>query len=349
MSHRYTWNWKRAAATCAATTLTLLAANASAQLAGNPDYHVVQEGDTLYDLSGAYYGDVYQWPKMWAYNAHVTNPHWIYPGDVIYLRAPKTDAPAQEQVAQKLDDGGLHMPVAGFITSEKLEYAGRIVASPKEANMLSPLDTAWVGFGDDAYSEDEKKRIKKKDQREMTATEVKPGDMFAIVREDGTMKNSDGDEVGQKYIVLGSLRVTEVSDKYHDTAEIVQAWREIERGDLLIPYERQLKVVQPTKSDKDMVAEIVDGLVQLNHYGEFHYVFVNKGAQDGIRPGNRFFAYYRREGLDFTGRATADEIPWRRVGQVMIIDVREAYSLAVVTDSSRELVIGDRLEMYEGY
>ena len=116
-----------------------------------------------------------------------------------------------------------------------------------------------------------------------------------------------------------------------------------------MPYERQLKVVQPTKSDKDMVAEIVDGLVQLNYYGEFHYVFVNKGAEDGLRPGNRFFAYYRREGLDFTGRTTSNEIPWRRVGQVMIIDVRENYSLAVVTDSSRELVVGDRLEMYEGY
>ena len=67
------------------------------------------------------------------------------------------------------------------------------------------------------------------------------------------------------------------------------------------------------------------------------------------RPGNRFFAYYRREGLDFTGRTTSDKVPWRRVGQVMVIDVRENYSLAVVTDASRELMIGDRLEMYEGY
>ena len=348
MPHRPSrWNWKSALAFCAAATATFAAQNATAQLAGTPDYHVVQDGDTLYDLSGSYYGDVYTWPKMWAYNAHITNPHWIYPGDIIYLREAKQEAPADEPIVQQLDDGGLHMPVAGFVTTEKLEYAGRIVASPKEANMLSPLDVAWVGFGEEAYGENEK--VKKKDRRDMTETSVKEGDMFAIVREDGEMKDSSGELVGQKYIVLGSLRITEVSEKYHDTAEIVQAWREIERGDLLIPYERQLKVVQPTKSDKDMVAEIVDGLTQLNHYGEFHYVFVNKGAEDGIRPGNRFFAYYRREGLDFTGRNTGDEVPWRRVGQVMIIDVRERFSLAVVTDSSRELVVGDRLEMYEGY
>ena len=228
MSNRwFKWNWKRTAAACAAAGLTVIAADASAQLAATPDYHVVQDGDTLYDLSGGYYGDVYQWPKMWAYNAHITNPHWIYPGDIIYLKQARKDAPGPDTKIAQLDDGGLHMPVAGFVTNDKLEYAGRIIASPKEANMLSPLDIAWVGFGDKAYSEDEQDRLSKEEKREMTATEAKVGDLFAIVREDGTLKDSEGDDVGQKYIVLGSARVTEVSDKYHDTVEIVQAWREI--------------------------------------------------------------------------------------------------------------------------
>jgi hypothetical protein len=336
-----------AAAACSA----LLAVDASAQQTGSEqDYHVVSEGDTLYDLSGSYYGDVYQWPKMWSYNAHITNPHWIYPGDIIYLKPP-AQAPGQGEDLDegREEDGGLHMPAAGFVTTEKLEYAGRITGSPKEANFLSPLDVAWVGFGDEAYTDAERDSMSKGEQREMTGDQPKEGDLYAIVREAGTIENSDGDEVGQKYLVIGSLRITEVSEDYFDTSEIVQAWREIERGDYLIPYERQLKVVEPVKSDQDMVAEIVDGIAALFDYGEFHYVFVNKGAGDGIRPGNRFFVYQRREGLDFRGTRTDEKVPWRRVGQVMIVDVREAYSLAVVTDSARELHIGDRLEMYEGY
>lgn len=326
------------------------AAAASAQVGSSPDYHVVQQGDTLYDLSGSYYGDVYQWPKMWSYNTHITNPHWIYPGDVIYLRPP-AQAPEQggeELAQQRRSDGQMQMPVAGFITREELQYAGRIVGSPKEANMLSPLDVAWIGSGEDAYSEEEKDETSSSERRD-TQGDFKEGDLFAIVRELGEIKDSEGDAVGHKYIVLGSLRVDEVSDKYYDTATIVQAWREIERGDFLIPYERQLKVVEPVKSDKDMVAEIVDGMEALFDYGEFHYVFVNRGAADGIRPGNRFFVYHRREGLDFRGTNTDEKIPWRQVGQVMVLDVRENFSLAVVTDSKRELQIGDRLEMYEGY
>lgn len=342
---------RRAVSIAAACSAVLLSVDAAAQQSGpSEDYHVVNEGDTLYDLSGAYYGDVYQWPKMWSYNAHITNPHWIYPGDIIYLKPPKE---GPQQAAQGMDEegegGGLHMPAAGFIAKDKLEYAGRITGSPKEANYLSPLDVAWVGFGDEAYTDEEKDQMSKDDRRGMDGTEPKEGDLYAIVREAGTMKNSDGDEVGQKYLVIGSLRITEVSDEYFDTSEIVQAWREIERGDYLIPYERQLKVVEPVKSDQDMVAEIVDGIAALFDYGEFHYVFVNKGAENGIRSGNRFFIYQRREGLDFRGTRTDEKVPWRRVGQVMIVDVREQYSLAVVTDSAKEVHIGDRLEMYEGY
>lgn len=328
----------RAFAFAVACSATMFATSASAQVVATPDYHVVGQGDTLYDLSGAYYGDSYQWPKMWSYNAHITNPHWIYPGDIIYLRTQfqQPDAP-QDAIVQQVQEGGMHLPVVAFVTSEDLEVVGRIVGAPKEANMLSPLDAAWVSYEDEDKNDDS------------SESPAREGDLFAVVRKDGAIKDSSGDLVGTKYIVLGSVRVTEVSDKYHDTVEVVQAWQEIERGDLLIPYERQLKVVQPTTSDKDMVAEIVDGIAQLNFYGEFYYVFINKGAEDGIRPGNRFFAYYRQEGLDFNGRQTSDKVPWRRVGQVMVLDVRENFSLAIVTDASRELAVGDRLEMYEGY
>ena len=349
------WNFKQrrpgrlisAIGACLLTTGA--AATAVAQTGRTPDYHVVQEGDTLYDLSGAYYGDVYQWPKMWSYNTHITNPHWIYPGDIIYLKAAQQAPQQTDQPTVEVSEGGMHMPVAGFISKEKLEYAGRIVASPKESNMLSPLDIAWIGSGEDAYSEEEKDDVSKEEREGQKQVEIKEGDLFAVVRDMGEIKDSEGEHVGQKYIVLGSLKVTEVSDKYYDTAVIQQAWREIHRGDLLIPYERQLKVVEPVKSDKDMVAEIVDSIDALFDYGEFHYVFVNKGAEDGIRPGNRFFIYQRREGLDFRGKGGDEKIPWRQVGQVMVLDVRENFSLAIVTDSKREVAIGDRLEMYEGY
>ena len=65
-----------------------------------PDTHTVQKGDTLWDLSARYYRNAWGWPKMWSYNPQITNPHWIYPGDVIRV-APPGGAPTPTQRQRK--------------------------------------------------------------------------------------------------------------------------------------------------------------------------------------------------------------------------------------------------------
>src|SRR3954470_18524896 len=50
-----------------------------------PPIHLVRHGDTLWDLSDGYYGNPWQWPKIWSMNPQVKNPHWIYPGDQLRL------------------------------------------------------------------------------------------------------------------------------------------------------------------------------------------------------------------------------------------------------------------------
>lgn len=322
-----------------------------------PDYHVVETGDTLYDLSAEYLGDTYEWPRLWAYNPHITNPHWIYPGDIVYLKdaaqAPVEPSGQPNRIRQSRQvKSELFVSTVGFITDEELPYVGRIVASPKQANLLAELDVAWIGFGEDGYTPGERDKM---DSSEMSTLknpedEVKVGDRFAIVRPVGTVTDDSDDEnvVGQKYLMLGTLRVTEIKDKYLDVAEITQSWREIQRGDLLIPYEQQLKQVSPTKADRNMVATVADVINPITVIGEHQYAMVNKGAEDGLRPGYRFFAYQRDEGLRPQQEASDDQIPYTLVGQLMIIDVREHFSTAIVIDSKREIFVGDRLEMYEG-
>ena len=50
-----------------------------------PELHVVRSGDTLWDICFYYFNDPWQWPKVWSYNPQITNPHWIYPGDLVRL------------------------------------------------------------------------------------------------------------------------------------------------------------------------------------------------------------------------------------------------------------------------
>jgi len=54
----------------------------AAELAENhPEFHVVQPGDTLWDISEKFLKSPWLWPEIWHVNDQVDNPHLIYPGD----------------------------------------------------------------------------------------------------------------------------------------------------------------------------------------------------------------------------------------------------------------------------
>ncbi|OQW53478.1 MAG: hypothetical protein A4S09_07715 [Proteobacteria bacterium SG_bin7] len=40
----------------------------------------IQSGDTLWDISRTLFGDPFFWPKVWAVNEDITNPHFVRPG-----------------------------------------------------------------------------------------------------------------------------------------------------------------------------------------------------------------------------------------------------------------------------
>jgi hypothetical protein len=81
--------------------------------------------------------------------------------------------------------------------------------------------------------------------------------------------------------------------------------------------------------------------------GEHHVVFVDRGQADGLEEGNvltvvRSGDLYAR---DPYAAPWDPSLPKEPVGSLLVIDVKEKASAALVTRSLTELVIGDRFEM----
>jgi LysM domain len=69
--------------------------------------HVIQRGDTLWDLAGRFYGNPYLWPQLWEKNQYILDAHWIYPGDPLVLGI---EVAPVEQLTDVDVDGGTGGP-----------------------------------------------------------------------------------------------------------------------------------------------------------------------------------------------------------------------------------------------
>jgi hypothetical protein len=58
--------------------------NLSLGYSDSADY-VIVKGDNLWNLAKQYYGNGFEWRYIWEHNKYINDPHWIYPGNLLYI------------------------------------------------------------------------------------------------------------------------------------------------------------------------------------------------------------------------------------------------------------------------
>lgn len=301
------------------------------------DYHVAQRGDTLFGLAQRFLGDPMSWPILWSYNPQITNPHWIYPGDVIFVRPAAR--PGEGNPRMLPESAGLFYPLGGFYTSEEIEVLGSIRYANTGRRLLQPFDEVYVELEDaDRYA---------------------MGTDLVINRVVERVMDKDDNVVAVKYLVVGALRLERRHEETHlITAEITNMVETIERDDVLFVSTPQRLRIAPEVNTVDAEGEIFDYLQPVRFIHEQDYIFVNLGSDDGLRVGNRFRIWDRldegesiRAALDdsIDEREAAELVPWQNVGEAMIISLTADFCTAIVTDAGlRELEKGMRVTMQRG-
>jgi LysM repeat protein len=308
-----------------------------------PDTHVVRKGDTLWDLSARYYGNAWGWPKMWSYNPQITNPHWIYPGDVVRILPPgggpapaavhPTPGPAAPVFTRARPSNGIFLRQTGFIEPGELARAGKIVGSKEEKLMLGTLDEAYVQF---------------KKERPFQV-----GERYIVYRPMREVHHPvTGKLLGHMVEILGEGEVRAVTNGRIARVGLVDSVNPIERGDLVGPLRRQFKVVHPVADKSDLQGVIVATLQPLELVGADTIVFVDRGKQDGVELGNRFLVTRRGDGYQpilSSGPMDDRRYPRETIGQIIVVDLRDHVATGYMTRSAVEARIGDRVEAHRGF
>lgn len=309
-----------------------------------PEVHVVRTGDTLWDISGRYYGNPWEWPRIWSYNPEITNPHWIYPSDHVRLHTGGVVADSSPTITRRprASSGTIWLRDQGYLAEEARERSGVIVGSREDQMLLSEHDEVYVRFGED-----------------VTPT---PGRSYTVFRNIPTSERSDENE-GVLVRVLGTVRLMDYDqERQLGRATITESIEPIERGYLIAEIDRQFAVVPPRVNSVDLDATIVALLQPTVFLADQQIGFLDKGSEDGVQPGNRFVIVRAQDewranqphnradlGETVPDNERPDEYPDEVVAEARVVQVRERSCTVMMTTSIRAVEVGDRAQMRQGF
>lgn len=317
------------------------------------DRYIIQPGDTLWDISTAFMGDAYYWPRLWSFNDYITNPHWIYPGQAVVFK-PGTVLDPPEMDLPEVREPGYRPPGVTLVDSQ-LECGPDIrydesfpsthyqtpvfLADPADVEVWGSVYGAKtgqfeLGEGDIVYM----------DLDDTDA--VGCGDVVSLFRQGDKVKHPEarGVSYGNMFHVTGEARILHIDEDDRVTAVIRRMYAPVKRGDVVGPVitvDAELPS-QPPRGDLDgvIVARGGEHLYTLGGPGEV--VFIDRGRADGLRVGNSMYVIHQR---DFTVALSEDldEIPEQVVGRVLVTSVEENHSTAVIIRSAINIQTGDRV------
>ena len=316
-----------------------------------PELHVVQKGDTLWSLCSKYFGDPWRWPRLWAANPSITNPHWIFPGDIIRLGTSGAETPvplaggdkptkdsartfSSERLAA-LSSNAVVLREIGFIEAKDLAQAAWVSGSREEKILLVSGDQAYLRFPKDRP--------------------IRAGERYSVFETDTDHPVQDpatGKTYGYLVKVRGDIVVDQIAGSDIARGTLTDVVDTIERGARISSAIRQFRRIEPRPSDVSLDARVVAAFTPTQFLSAERFVVINRGRRDGVQVGNRNFVIRRGDG--YRGvlenwEKMDPEYPKEVVGELWVIDVRENASVAWIARSSKELHVGETTEMRKGY
>ncbi|MEO0369270.1 MAG: LysM peptidoglycan-binding domain-containing protein [Pseudomonadota bacterium] len=334
------WLW-----CCLLSALVISSASAQSNpiLASDyPERYTVVKGDTLWDISQRFLRDAWRWPEVWQGNPQVENPDLIYPGDVLVMTfidgkpvlrslrrevvklSPKARAEDYIDAIPPIDPSAIQPYLnSPLVTDEKeLEQAGYLVNGFDNRLLLGKYDQFYARGMED--------------QQAKTYRIFRPGRHF---------KDPITDEsLGFEAVHIGDANMLKSGDPAR--LLISKSFEDATLRDRLRPVlsKEALPFFYPKAPlDVDVSGFILDTPNRSAELGAMSVVAISIGQRNRLEAGDVLRIYSQR--VRKTDPVTGEKyfIPEEEVGLALVFRTFEKVSYALVTDSERQVLPGDRL------
>src|SRR6202142_4325493 len=329
-------------------------AGAGVPLAPNaPDRYVVKRGDTLWGIAKVFLRDPWYWPEIWEVNPKIQNPHRIYPGDTLRLvfidgqpqillqrgDAARVEPRVRSEPLEAAITSIPYATVAAFMSRptvldrEQIKNAPYVLATRDLHVIMSEGDTLYArGFGNPAEL----------------------GSHYNIVRVGDPLVDPDDNRVlGYDGIFTGSGHVTRQGDP--TTLIMTESSRESRAGDKLIAggVDVPLEFIPsaPRTKTNGRIMAVSDGVTVI---GQYEVVVGNRGARDGLAPGNVLGVYDTgpivadtdKKGFFALNTLGAKKValPSERTGTFMVFKTFDNISYGLVMEATNLIRVGDKVQ-----
>jgi len=327
--------------------------------------HIVEKGDTLWDLGTKYLGNPFSWPQIWELNKWVKDPHWIYPGDPLIVDGSrKAVPPGKEQETAPYEVATLKPDIRRVAKPTLDEYA----YSFQDFIQLPFITPA----GAEAYFKDAKAYLihGHQDRTRGILSDgdtvyfnggsnqgVKAGDRLVVTKVVTRDFYHPDDKLRQKRLgdVLQQEGIVRVTTVYPDSsvAVIEHSLDGIYEGAYAVPFTEPANIVANLRKDVGSPVNLVDPLGKIIFLRENRAVaaggdmiIIDQGSANGLKVGDILISARKRplDSATMTGNAKADEgKPSTNyfLGQMVVVHLENTTATCRILRAKEEVFVGD--------
>jgi len=298
-------------------------------------YYIVREGDCLWTISDRFYEDPFLWPFVWQNNPYIANPHWIYPGDRIFLAEVGKEG---SRVGAPLPQG-IESPVP------TLQGVTTLTIPKNLADTALISETGLVPLGWVLSSRDGRTLLAEGDELilEMPGDSAAPvGEKFQVVRKVREIRHPKTRErLGNLVRLMGYVETTGPQNEGMVPARVLLSNNGLQAGDMVTQGMR----LPPSGFFSKPALRSLQGCIvaSLNNtigIAQYDVCFIDRGLADGVEVGDSFWIMNPGSMVKSHGEQRKVKTPDMKIGTLVVLSAEKHVSTALVTESDAPFDVG---------